>query len=316
MQQNLHTNGRLLFRASTKKRLLSWINFTIKIESTLDIHFSKVHYKNVYQEFFNLAEIPFRITPDPRFLWYSPQHREVKAKILHHIQTRKGPVYVFADVGTGKTSIAKRIREELAEDKTKKVVFAFAPNLKTSNAFLRFVMDQFGVKTDRNYAASLENFEQYLLDQYKQGVSPVLLVDESQNMTLDMLRLIHHLFNFSTNTEFLIQVALFGQNELHDKINRYESLRSRMTPAQLKAFNLEETLRMMEFRWQVAGGDDFPFATDATAEILRLTKGNPRDICKLCDATLLQALAAQLRTITKPIVLAAASEVFVAEAQN
>lgn len=270
----------------------------------------------MYQEFFNLAEIPFRITPDPRFLWYSPQHREVKAKILHHIQTRKGPVYVFADVGTGKTSIAKRIREELAEDQTKKVVFAFAPNLKTSNAFLRFVMDQFGVKTDRNYAISLENFQRHLLDQYKQGVSPVLLVDESQNMTLDMLRLIHHLFNFSTNTEFLIQVALFGQNELHDKIHRYASLRSRMTPAQLKPFDLDETQRMIAFRWQVAGGTDIPFASEAVSEILRLTKGNPRDICKLCDAALLQAFATQQRTISKAVVQASASEVFVINAQN
>src|SRR5512134_2939840 len=127
---------------------------------------------NMYAEFFSLTEMPFRITPSPRFLWYSPQHKDAKAKILHHIQTRKGPVYVFADVGTGKTSIARRIREELAADKTKKVVFAFAPNLKTSNAFLRFVMDEFGVKTDRNYAVSLKNFEQYLIDQFQGGVSP------------------------------------------------------------------------------------------------------------------------------------------------
>ena len=128
----------------------------------------------MYTDFFKLAENPFRITPDPRFLWYSEQHREVKAKILHHIQTRKGPVYLFADVGTGKTSIAKRVREELADERTKKVVFVFAPNLKTSNAFLRFIMAEFGVKTDRNYAVSLNNFEQFLLDQYK------AFVEESQ----------------------------------------------------------------------------------------------------------------------------------------
>jgi len=269
----------------------------------------------MYTEFFELAELPFRITPDPRFLWYSPQHREVKAKIVHHLQTRKGPVYTFADVGTGKTSIAKRIREELVEDKTKTVVFAFAPNLKTSNAFLRFVMDEFAVKTDRSYAVSLKNFEQFLLNQYKAGVSPILLVDESQNMTLDMLRLIHHLFNFSTNTEFLLQVALFGQNELHDKISRYESLRSRMTPARLKAFTLDETQQMIAFRWQVASGIDMPFMREAVAEICRLAGGNPRDICKLCDATLLRAFVAQKRPIGRDIVLAAASDAFVTETQ-
>lgn len=267
----------------------------------------------MYKDFFNLAELPFRITPDPRFLWYSPQHKEVKAKIVHHIQTRKGPVYIFADVGTGKTSIARRIREELAEDKTKQVVFAFAPNLKTSNAFLRFVMDEFGVKTDRNYAISLKNFEQFLLNRFKNGVSPILLVDEAQNMTLDMLRLIHHLFNFSTNTDFLIQVALFGQNELHDKIARYVSLKSRMAPARLKAFDRAETRQMLEFRWHVAGGGPLPFSDDAIGEIYRLTGGNPRDICKLSDAVLLWSLAHQQRQIDKEGVLAASAEVFVTD---
>ena len=267
----------------------------------------------MYTEYFGLAEIPFRITPDPRFLWYSPQHREVKAKILHHIQTRKGPVYLFADVGTGKTSIAKRIHDELAEDKSKQVVFAFAPNLKTSNAFLRFVMEEFGVKTDRNYAVSLKNFEQFLVDQYKAGVSPVLLVDEAQNMTSDMLKLVHHLFNFSTNTEFLIQVALFGQNELRTKIGRYESLRSRMVPARLEPLDPSEVRQMIEFRWNVAGGAKVPYDEQAINEIYRLTGGNPRDMCKLCDATLLRAFADRRPQIDRDTVLAAAPDAFVAD---
>jgi general secretion pathway protein A len=281
----------------------------------------------MYAEFFGLAEMPFRITPDPRFLWYSDQHREAKAKILHHIQTRKGPVYLFADVGTGKTSIAKRIREEVGEDRTKRIVSAFAPNLKTSNAFLRFVMEEFGVKTDRNYAVSLRHFEQFLIDQFKEGSSPVLLIDEAQNLTSDMLKLIHHLFNFSTNTDFLIQVVLFGQLELHDRIHKHQSLRSRMTPARLNPFILEETKQMVEFRWQVAGGlppaagglppavgiRSTPFDEEAYVELFRVTGGNPRDIVKLCDAALLRAFADGRKRIDKDTMLAAASDAFVIE---
>jgi len=267
----------------------------------------------VYQEFFGLAEPPFKVIPDARFLWNSPQHREVKAKILHKIRTKGGPVYLFADVGTGKTSIAKRVKEELADDTTKTVVFVFAPNLKTSNAFLRFVMEQFEVKTDKNYARSLQLFENYLVEQFKSGVSPVLLVDEAQNMTLDMLKLIHHLFNFTTPSEFLIQIVLFGQNELREKIRRYKSLESRMWPAQLSPFGLEETEQMMAFRWQVAGGSEFPFSKDAIAEVFRLTGGNPRAICKLADATLLQAFVGQRRLIDPDTVSAAAPEAFVAD---
>ena len=296
---------------------MAWVNSALQVDSTLDIEFSKVHSEyRVYNEFFGLAELPYRITPDPRFLWYSPQHREVKAKILYHLQARKGPVYLFSDVGLGKTSIARRIKEELANDKSKKVVFAFAPNLKTANAFLRFVMEEFNVKTDKSYARSLKRFEIYLEEQFTAGVSQMLLVDESQNMTPDMLKLIHHLFNFSTRTDFLIQIALFGQNELHDRIHRFASLRSRMVPAQLKPFTPDETREMIAFRWHVAGGDQHPFSDDAIAEIHRLTSGNARDICKLCDAALLGALAGQTREIDKDLVITVASEAFVLESPS
>jgi general secretion pathway protein A len=267
----------------------------------------------MYVEFFGLAEEPFRMTADPRFLWYSEKHKEVKAKALHHIQSRKGPVYVFADVGTGKTSIAKRIHEELRDDQKKKVVFAFAANLKTSNAFLRFVMDQFEIKTDRNYARSLENFERWLIEQYRAGISPVLLIDEAQNLTGDMLKLVHHLFNFTTATEFLIQMALFGQNELHDRISRNDSLKSRMTPAQLSPIDLAETGQMIDYRWRTSGGDKSPFHVAAVAEIYRITAGNPRSIVKLCDATLLRAMVDRRRQIDADTVLAAAASAFVLE---
>jgi general secretion pathway protein A len=277
------------------------------------MEFPIAQYGFMYTEFFGLAELPFRITADPRFLWYSEQHREAKAKILHHIQTRKGPVYLFADVGTGKTSIAKRVIEELAEDRTKKIVSMYAPNIKTSNAFLRFVMEEFKVKTDRNYAVSLKNFEQFLIDQYKEGISPVLLIDEAQNLTGDMLKLIHHLFNFATDTEFLLQVALFGQLELHDRIHRHASLKSRMTPARLNPFNLDETKQMVGFRWKVAGGEHVPFDDEAFVEMFRVTGGNPRDIVKLSDAALIRAYADQCKQVDRDTMIASASDAFVIE---
>ena len=161
----------------------------------------------MYSEYFGLAELPFRITPDPRFLWYSDQHQEAKQKIIYHITQSSGPIYLLADIGTGKTTIARRIMEELSVDKMKKVVFVFSPKLPTTNSFLRFVMDEFDVKTDRSYSKSLRNFETYLLEQHQNGISPVLLVDEAQNMTRDMLLLIQHLFNFSTNTEYFTHTS-------------------------------------------------------------------------------------------------------------
>lgn len=267
----------------------------------------------MYAEYFGLAELPFRITPDPRFLWYSEQHQEAKNKILYHITQSVGPIYLLADIGTGKTTVARRIVEELSADKTKRVVFVFSPKLTTTNAFLRFVMDEFGVKTERSYGSCLRNFESYLLDQHRQGVSPVLLVDEAQNMSRDMLLLIQHLFNFSTNTQFLIQMALFAQPELQPKLDRLNSLKNRMSVAKLKPFDLKQTREMMEFRWMVASGKRLPFAAEAIAEVFRITKGVPRSIVKLANEALIKTAVDNRRQVDKDTVVAASSELTVDE---
>lgn len=262
----------------------------------------------MYEAYFELAELPFRVTPDPRFLWYSEQHQEAKQKIVYHISCSAGPIYLLADVGTGKTTIARRIMEEFTADKTKQVVFVFAPKLTSTNAFLRFVMDEFNVKTERSYGKSLKNFEAFLLEQYQKGLSCVLLVDEAQNMTRDMLLLIQHLFNFSTNTEFLVQIALFAQPELQPKLNRLKSLQSRMSIAKLKPFDLEKTRAMMQFRWTVAGGSELPFDDDALAEVYRITGGVPRSIVKLANECLIKTAVDDKRLVDKAAVIAASAE--------
>jgi len=262
----------------------------------------------MYATYFGLAELPFRITPDPRFLWYSEQHQEARDKLLYHINQSTGPIYLLAEIGAGKTSIARRIAEELSADKSKRVVFVFSPKLTTTNAFLRFVMDEYEVKTSRAYGQSLKNFETFLLKQHKEGLSPVLLVDEAQNMSRDMLLLIQHLFNFSTNTEFLIQMALFAQPELQPKLDRLPSLKNRMSAAKLKPFDLEQTKEMMKFRWTVAGGKSFPFSNEAVAEIFKRAKGVPRSIVRLANECLIKAAVARKKKVERQMVAAASSE--------
>ncbi len=264
----------------------------------------------MYAKHFGLSEIPFKIIPDPRFLWYSDQHKEAKAKIQFHLSQKDGPVYLSAEVGLGKTSIAQRLRDEFVSDKSKKVVLAFAPNLKTSNQFMRFIAQEFSVPTSRSYADTLENFKTYLVTQYKVGISPILLVDEAQNMPHDTLKTIHHLFNFATPDEFLIQVALFGQPELRKRIKRFKSLESRMYVTALRPFNLKETEEMMKFRWTVAGGKNLPFDKPALAEIYRLTSGIARDICKLANESLLHTVIQKRKIVDKDTVVVAATDAF------
>lgn len=265
----------------------------------------------MYTQYFGLAELPFRVTPDPRFLWYSPQHQEAKQKILYHITQSISPIYLLAEIGTGKTTISRRIIEELAPDQNKLVVPVFAPKLTTTNSFLRFVMEEFSVKTERSYGKSLQNFESFLIEQHEKGVSPVLLIDEAQNMTRDMLLLIQHLFNFSTNTEFLIQIALFAQPELLPKLNRLKSLKSRLSVAKLGTLSASETREMMQFRWNVAGGSDFPFTEDALEEIYRVTEGVPRLIVKLADESLVKTAVDNKKIVEKETIRQSVSEVFV-----
>jgi len=264
----------------------------------------------MYAKYFGLSELPFKITPDPRFLWYSDQHKEAKAKIEYHLSQKDGPIYLSADVGLGKTSIAQRLREEFATDKSKKVVLAFAPNLKTANQFMRFIAEEFEVKTARSYADSLKNFERYLLEQYKGGITPILLVDEAQNLPHDTLKTIHHLFNFTTRNEFLIQIALFGQPDLHKRIRRFKSLANRMYMARLQPFDLKQTEEMMKFRWRVAGGTSLPFQQDAIFEIYRLTGGIARNICKLASEALLRTVVEERKVVDKDTVIVSAREAF------
>lgn len=265
----------------------------------------------MYAKYFDLAEQPFNITPDPRFLWYSDQHQHAKEKILYHITQSVSPIYLLADIGTGKTTLARRIVEELSPNSRYKVVFAPSPNLKTTNAFLRFIMDEFDIKTERSYAKSLKNLETFLLEQHQQGVSPVLLIDEAQNMSRDMLLLIQHLFNFSTNTEFLIQIALFAQLDFQPKLERLPSLKSRLNLAKLNPLDLEQTKQMMQFRWTVAGGQKLPFDDEALVEIFRITRGIPRSIVKLAHESLIRTAVDGRKVVDKDTVSVAWSELTV-----
>jgi general secretion pathway protein A len=267
----------------------------------------------MYEKFFGLAELPFTITPDPRYLWYSEQHQEAKSKITFCITRSVSPVYLLARIGTGKTTLARRIFSELDADKSKRVVFVYAPKLPTTNAFLRFIMSEFGVPTDRAYDRSLKAFEMFLIEQFKKGISPVLLIDEAQNMTRDMLLLVQHLFNFSTDKKFLVQMALFAQPEFKEKLDRLPALDSRMRPVKLSPLNRKQTAEMMQFRWTVAGGKELPFEVTAIDEVFRISQGIPRAIVKLVDEALIKAVVLGQRIVIKDHVVSATAELSIGQ---
>src|SRR5437879_7029756 len=241
-------------------------------------------------KYFGFNEHPFISTPDPRFVYCSCQVKEAHAKCEFMARDRIGPIYMYGPIGSGKTSLVRRLQEKLSQDGKYNVKLLISPNLKSSNAFLRLILETFDVKTERSYTASLRNFEQYLIQQYKDGKVPVLLIDEAQNMIRDTLKLIHYLLNFETNKTKLLQIVLVGQEELGTKIMRYRELASRMFPISMNAMSLDDLKDMISFRLTVAGhnGSLFEGSEEAYKILYTYTKGLPRDAIKVCFELLIE----------------------------
>ena len=241
-------------------------------------------------KYFELNEHPFMTSPDPRFLYFSSQVREALAKCEFMARDRIGPIYMYGPIGSGKTSLVRRLQEKLSQDERYNVKLLISPNLKSSNAFLRLILETFDVKTERSYTASLSNFEKFLVDQFKNGKVPVLLIDEAQYMNREALKLIHYLLNFETNKTKLLQIVLVGQEELGTRIANYKELASRMFPIAMSAMSLDDLKDMITFRLNVAGyrGELFEDEDEAYKTLYSYTKGLPRDAIKVCFEVLVE----------------------------
>jgi general secretion pathway protein A len=238
--------------------------------------------------YFHLDEEPFRLSPSPRFLFLNDQVKQATAKVEYMTKHRTAPMYMYGAIGSGKTSILRRLYDGLSEDESYTLRLLIAPNIKTANSFLRAIMDTFNVSTDRAYERSLKRFEAFLIEQYKAGKVPTLFVDEAQNMTRDVLKLVHYLLNFETSDVKLLQIVLSGQEELSEKVKRYKELASRMIPIAINPMSPLDLEDMLKFRWSIAAGNksELPFTQDALAEIFAYSKGLPRDAIKLSDEIL------------------------------
>ena len=270
----------------------------------------------MYEAYFNLKERPFSISPDPRFFYLTAQHKEALTNCQYMITNRVGPVYVHGDVGTGKTTIARRLYQQLLDDPHYILAMIISPNLKSSNALLRLIMKEFNVKTDKKYENSLTLFGEFLQESAAKGKVPVLFIDEAQLLKSDMLELVRFLLNFETNTQKLLQIVLFGQNELATNLESKKELKSRMYRSALASLNRSDMENMIQFRFQVAGGEKHPFTPDGLDELYKLTLGLPREICKVTDMALLRAMVNQTHAVNAEIVRQTAEQLAVNEQEE
>jgi general secretion pathway protein A len=268
----------------------------------------------MYLTFFGLNEKPFAITPDPRYLYLSERHAEALAHLLYGINEAGGFVQLTGEVGTGKTTI---VRSLLAQTpKNAEIALILNPRM-TAPEFLLTICEELGIGVPDSAQQSLKDLvdilSEYLLHAHSQGQRVVLVVDEAQNLSPDVLEQVRLLTNLETNTQKLLQIILIGQPELRELLSRNElrQLAQRITGRyHLSPLSHDETIAYVRHRLRVAGATSDIFAHGALNEVFRLSGGVPRVINVISDRALLGAYSLDRHRVTPGLVRHAASEVF------
>jgi general secretion pathway protein A len=259
----------------------------------------------MYKKFFGLKENPFNVNPDPRYLFLTPHTQEALACLTYGIETRKGFILLTGEVGTGKTTLINKLLEWLHKERVF-TAFVFNPRLSVAQ-FFDFMMADFGIACESHQKGQmLLKLNQWLLDRYRAGERAVLIVDEAQNLSPQMLEEIRLLTNLETSTEKLLQIVLAGQPELEQKLNQPElrQLRQRITlRAKTRQLTLEETYGYIEERLRIAGAENPDiFSPEAVETVHRYARGIPRVTNLLCEHALVSSFADQKNPVPAEIV--------------
>jgi general secretion pathway protein A len=259
----------------------------------------------MYKEFYGLKANPFNVNPDPRYLFLTRHTEEALACLTYGIQSRKGFVLLTGEVGTGKTTLVNKLLEWLRL-KQVATAFIFNPRLDVPQ-FLDYMMADFGIACDtKDKSKVLQRLNNWLLDRYRAGETAVLIVDEAQNLSEEVLEEIRMLTNLETFTEKLLQIVLVGQPELEEKLKQPQlrQLRQRLSlRAKTHALTLDETKAYVQQRLRIAGanGRDI-FDEEALAAVHRYATGIPRVINLICEHCLVSAFVDQQQVIGATVV--------------
>ena len=269
----------------------------------------------MYETHFKLKEKPFSISPDPRFIYLTAQHQEALAKVQYAISQKMGVSAIYGDIGAGKTSLARRLWVSYADDPQYNFAMIVHPNFPSTFQFVKEIRREFGIdKPPRSLSDALDEFQEFLLTEHAKGKTNILVIDEAQNLKPSNYETLRQLLNFETNTQKLLQIALFGQNELASKIDRQPELKDRITLfGALTNLTFDDAIALIDFRWKVAGGSNHPFDDGALEAIFKYSKGLPRKISKIADNALIRAMSSELLSINKEIIEQVASEVRLTE---
>jgi general secretion pathway protein A len=268
----------------------------------------------MYTSFFGLSEKPFAITPDPRYLYLSERHAEALAHLLYGINESGGFIQLTGEVGTGKTTVVRTLLSRVPHHADVAVILN--PRV-TPVEFLLTICEELGLgiaEADRDSVKQMvDALNRRLLSGHAEGRRIIVLVDEAQNLSIDVLEQVRLLTNLETPTQKLLQIILIGQPELRELLDRTDlrQLAQRITGRyHLKPLSREETKGYVRHRLRVAGATEDIFTPAALVELHRLSQGIPRVINVACDRALLGAYTQEVKKINAGLVRRAAGEVY------
>src|ERR1700742_1428487 len=258
----------------------------------------------MFLEFFNLWDEPFGVTPDPAYLYPSPTHLQALDSLRNGILAGRGFMTLIAEPGMGKTTLLYQLIEQMPQTTRSAYLFQTQCN---SLEFMQYLLNEVGVDPAGMGLVSMHRkLNEMLFDEMVHGKQFVLIVDESQNLSKEVLETVRLLSNFETSHSKLLQIVLAGQPELATKLKQPElsQLLQRITVmAHLDAFSFEETAAYIRHRLKLAGhsGQDL-FDPAGFAAVYRRSQGIPRNINRVCHAALSLAQAEQVHLVSAAIV--------------
>ena len=246
----------------------------------------------MYQSFYGFREMPFNITPDPRFLYLSPTHQEALQHLKYGVSERKGFIVLVGEVGCGKTTLCRRFLNELDPARFDTALI-LNPRV-TETQMLKAILTELGeTKLGRSQNDLVAQMNRVLLERIEKGRDIVLIIDEAQNLKFEVLEQIRLLSNLETDKQKLLQIVLMGQPELKEVLAREElrQLRQRiLVHYELHPLSANDMAHYIQHRLSLAGANGRPsFTKWALRAIHRGSKGIPRLVNNLCDKAILSA---------------------------
>ena len=257
------------------------------------------HNRFMYLRFFQLQEAPFSITPDPRYLYFTPIHRAAFDHLVYGVTSRRGFIELTGEVGCGKTTICRAVLAKLGDHVRSALILN--PCL-SGQQLLRAIVTDFGLTAPRDRLGQLAALNAFLLKQAASGVNVVLIIDEAQDLSTRTMEEVRLLSNLETAQHKLIQIVLAGQPELKKRLDAPElrQLRQRITVrTHIPPLSVSDIAGYIDHRLRTAGAPkDVTFDAIACSRVAAYSGGVPRMINAVCDYAMLAGYTQNTRTIT------------------